>query len=104
MSSPSLACQKFDVKTNGDNEGLMMIVIVFIMWSSDTRGFKRFQGLFNSWTRSVGWGQEWHQKLAPILMDKQMPDGDWSTSGRLDSCNVAPEVGSLTLGERPTLA
>ena len=33
-----------------------------------------------------------HQKLAPIPMDRQLPDGDWSTSGRVNSCKVSPKV------------
>ena len=38
-----------------------------------------------------------HPKLAPIPMDRQLPDGDWPTSGQVNSCKVSPKVGCLTL-------
>ena len=33
-----------------------------------------------------------------IPMDRQLPYGDWSTSGRVNSCNVSPKVGCLPWG------
>ena len=45
-----------------------------------------------------------HQQLAPISMGGQLADGDFSTSGRVKSCKVSPEVWLSTLGQRPTLA
>ena len=36
-----------------------------------------------------------HQKLNPILVDRQLHDGDWSTSGLINDCEMAPQVGSL---------
>ena len=34
-----------------------------------------------------------HQKLAPLPMDRQLPDGDWLVIGQVNSCNVSPKVG-----------
>ena len=35
------------------------------------------------------------KKLATITVDKQLPDGNWSTSGRVNSCKVPLKVGCL---------
>ena len=37
-------------------------------------------------------------------MERQLPDGDWSSSGRVNSCKVPPMVGCSPWGKRPTLA
>ena len=34
----------------------------------------------------------------------ELPDGDWSTSGRVNSCRVSMKVGCLPWSKRPTLA
>ena len=40
-----------------------------------------------------------HQKLAPIPMDGQLPDGvgDWSNIGQVNSGELSPNVGCLPL-------
>ena len=44
-----------------------------------------------------------HQKLTPIPMDRQLPDGDWSSSGRVGSWQVSTMVVCLPWGNRSTL-
>ena len=43
-------------------------------------------------------------KFTPIPMDRQLPDGDWSTSGRVNSCKVSPMVGHPGLTSLPSSA
>ena len=45
----------------------------------------RFQRLFLN-LQLVNARQDGLQKFAPIPMDRQLPDGDWSTSGHINSC------------------
>ena len=47
-----------------------------------------------------------YQKLAPISMDGQLLDGDWSTSGRVNSCKFSTKVGCLPWSKHtiPSLA
>ena len=43
-----------------------------------------------------------HQNLAAIPMDRQLPDGDWSTNGQVLSSVAKGWL--FTLGQGPTLA
>ena len=45
-----------------------------------------------------------HQKLTPISMDRQLHHGDWSTSGRVNSCKVAGWLFTLGQTSNPSLA
>ena len=40
----------------------------------------------------------------PWMDTGQLPDGDWSTGGRVNSCEVSLKVGCLPWGKRPALS
>ena len=64
-----------------------------------TEEVPRFQCLFLNLQLVVAREESDHQELAPIPMDKQLLDGDWSTSEGVQSCNVSLMVSCF----RPTL-
>ena len=53
--------------------------------------YSSISSLIHSWLmlgRASG-----HQKVAPLPMDRLLPDGDCSTSGQINSSKVLPNVG-----------
>ena len=56
----------------------------------------RISSLTCSWLRSEK--ASGHQKLASIPINRQLPDGDWSTSGPINFCKMSPTANCLPWG------